>query len=687
MGRVVERSQELLRRARGLGQVRLLHQRSAVPRGVLHARRDRQGRARDAAHGRQHAPLHRHRGGGAEGELRHGRPAGLLFRRRPLRRDRPLRAQRRRDADRALDAHARPSARDRSAEDARRRSTADARRRAKPTSTSPSATARTVALLNGLLRELIAARLVRRGLRGCRTPSASRSSSASSRATTPARGRAICDIPAASHQRRPPSCSARRSACSRPCLQGVYQSNQATAAACQVNNLHLLRGMIGRPGAGILPDERSADGAEHPRDRRRRRPAGLPQLGQQGAHPRSSPSSGTSTRSPSRTGRRRPTRCRSSATRSRGRSSCSGSRRPTRPSRCPELARVRRILERDGALVVVQDIFLTETAAARRRRAAGRRPGARRLGTFTNVDRTVHLSERAVDPPGEARADLDIFLDYARRMDFRDRDGAAAHQVAATPESAFEAWKACSARPAVRLHRPDLREAARRQRHPMAVHRCSAGGHRAALHRRALQHRRRLLRDVRPRPRDRRADRRGGIPRQGARRTRVPACRASTSRSPEVPDDELPAAPDHGPHAVPLPHAHQDGPGTRARTPPRLTSGSRSAPPTPTQLGVGEGDVVSRRVAPRLAAGAGPDLATSGAGVIFVPFHYGDWDSDASEARDELPTSSPGRAGIPVSKQPQFKVAAVRVRELRAGDGRPAPAPVPRRIAPAQGRS
>jgi ferredoxin-nitrate reductase len=35
-------------------------------------------------------------------------------------------------------------------------------------------------------------------------------------------------------------------------LQGVYQSNQATAAACGVNNLHLLRGMLGRPGAGVL---------------------------------------------------------------------------------------------------------------------------------------------------------------------------------------------------------------------------------------------------------------------------------------------------------------------------------------------------------------------------------------------------------------------------------------------------
>lgn len=35
-------------------------------------------------------------------------------------------------------------------------------------------------------------------------------------------------------------------------LQGFYQASQATAAACQVNNLHLLRGMLGRPGCGIL---------------------------------------------------------------------------------------------------------------------------------------------------------------------------------------------------------------------------------------------------------------------------------------------------------------------------------------------------------------------------------------------------------------------------------------------------
>src|SRR5690348_6084351 len=41
-------------------------------------------------------------------------------------------------------------------------------------------------------------------------------------------------------------------------LQGVYQSNQATAAAVQVNNLHLIvdssasRGLIGKPGSTVF---------------------------------------------------------------------------------------------------------------------------------------------------------------------------------------------------------------------------------------------------------------------------------------------------------------------------------------------------------------------------------------------------------------------------------------------------
>jgi len=108
----------------------------------------------------------------------------------------------------------------------------------------------------------------------------------------------------------------------------------------------------------------------------------------------------------------------------------------------PDLSRIRRILERDELFVVVQDLFLTETAEL----ADVVLPGAtwgEQLGTFTNADRTVHIAEQAVEPPGEARSDLDIFLDYARRMGFRDRDGEPLIKWD-DPESAFEAWMACS---------------------------------------------------------------------------------------------------------------------------------------------------------------------------------------------------------------------------------------------------
>lgn len=42
-------------------------------------------------------------------------------------------------------------------------------------------------------------------------------------------------------------------------------------------------------------------------------------------------------------------------------------------------------------------------------------------GTFTNVDRTVHLSKKAVEPPGQAWSDMKIFAEYAKRMGFEDK--------------------------------------------------------------------------------------------------------------------------------------------------------------------------------------------------------------------------------------------------------------------------
>ena len=59
-----------------------------------------------------------------------------------------------------------------------------------------------------------------------------------------------------------------------------------------------------------------------------------------------------------------------------------------------------------------------------------------KTGTFTNADRTVHISHKAVEPPGEAQSDMDIFLDYARRMDFRDKDGRPLIKWS-TPEECF----------------------------------------------------------------------------------------------------------------------------------------------------------------------------------------------------------------------------------------------------------
>ena len=93
---------------------------------------------------------------------------------------------------------------------------------------------------------------------------------------------------------------------------------------------------------------------------------------------------------------------------------------------------------KSGLFLVVSDAFLTETAEL----ADVVLPAAlwgEKTGTFTNADRTVHLSLKAIDPPGEARSDLDIFLDFARRMDFRDKDGAPLIKWA-DAEGAFRHW-------------------------------------------------------------------------------------------------------------------------------------------------------------------------------------------------------------------------------------------------------
>jgi anaerobic selenocysteine-containing dehydrogenase len=224
-------------------------------------------------------------------------------------------------------------------------------------------------------------------------------------------------------------------------LQGVYQSMQATAAACQVNNLHVIRGLIGREGCGIYQmngqptaqntRETGADG-DMPGFRNWGNPHHIEELARlwnvsPDIIPHWAP----------------PTHamqifryCEQGSIKMLWISA-------TNPAvSLPDLPRIRTILDNEKLFVVVQDAFLTETAA----RADVVLPTAlwgEKTGCFTNADRTVHLSHKAVDPPGSAKSDLDIWLDYAKRMDFRDKDGAPLIKWT-TPEEAFEAWKTCS---------------------------------------------------------------------------------------------------------------------------------------------------------------------------------------------------------------------------------------------------
>jgi anaerobic selenocysteine-containing dehydrogenase len=467
------------------------------------------------------------------------------------------------------------------------------------------------------------------------------------------RASGICDVPIAQLE----AAAELLGGCERllsTVLQGFYQSNQATAASCQVNNVHLLRGMIGKPGAGVLQmngqptaqntRETGADG-DLPGMRNWHNASHINELARlwnvdSGIIPHWSP----------------PTHAMQIF-----RYAEQGSIEllwisATNPAvSLPQLERVRRILSMPSLFVVVQDLFLTETA----RLADVVLPAAawgEKTGTFTNADRTVHLSEKAVDPPGEARADLEIFLDYARRMDFRDRDGEPLvkwHDA----ESAFEAWKRCSAgRPCdytpltydrlrggsgiqwggERLYTdgvfntdPDYCETYGEE--------FTTGATFEAEQYRAKEPRgRAFLHGVHYRP------------------------------SPEVPSEEYPLVLTTGRTIY---HFH-----TRTKTAraPEL----EAAAPEPwaqfnvddaADLGIAEGDLV-RLETPRGAVVVAARLGGMRPGVVFVPFHYGYWDLGSAG-----PVGGPGRAANeltltswdPVSKQPLFKVCAVRAGKER----------------------
>jgi anaerobic selenocysteine-containing dehydrogenase len=321
----------------------------------------------------------------------------------------------------------------------------------------------------------------------------------------------------------------------------------------------------------------------------------------------------------------------------------------------PDSSRIRRILQLPDLFVVVQDTFLTETAAL----ADLVLPAAiwgEKTGTFTNTDRTVHISYKAVEPPGEARTDLDIFLEYARRMDFRDKDGAPLIKWH-DPESAFEAWKECSrGRPCdysgityARLTGGSGIQWPCNEEHPDGTERLYADGVFPSDPSYCEEYGHDLATGASLTPEEYKA--------------LNPAGRAFLKAADYIPPVEEPD------EAYPLwyttgrvvYHFH-----TRTKTA-RSRGLQQAAPDAYVQLaaedatryGIADGDMVwveSRRGHIEAPARIG-DIAP---GHVFVPFHYGYWDDPERErAANELTIT----AWDPVSKQPYFKFAAVRIRK------------------------
>ncbi|MFB6477432.1 molybdopterin oxidoreductase family protein [Streptomyces virginiae] len=451
-------------------------------------------------------------------------------------------------------------------------------------------------------------------------------------------------------------------------LQGFYQSHQATAAAVQVNNLHLIRGMLGRPGCGVLQmngqptaqntRECGANG-DLPGFRNWANPRHVEELAKVWNVPTDRiPHDGP------------PTHLMQMIHLAE-----EGSLRMlwisgTNPAvSLPELQRIRAVLGQDRLFLVVQDLFPTETTefADVVLPAAG---WGEKNGTFTNADRTVHLSLKAVDPPGEARPDLDIFLDFARRMDLRDVEGAPLLPWEG-PEEVFEAWKECShGRPCdySGLTYTLLRERGGIQwpctdQHPDGTERLYTRG------------------DFRSRPEDCESYGRdlltGSSLDEDAYRSLNPDGKALLRTAAYAPPPEQPDA-DYPLWLITGRTLYQFHTRTRTGRVPELHSAAPDmwielSEPDAAAACIGEGDfaeVATRRGTVR----ARVRVTGIRQGVVFLPFHYGYWDAPEGTGHHRAANELTPTFWDPASKQPLFKTGAARITPVSRASG-PAPAP------------
>jgi anaerobic selenocysteine-containing dehydrogenase len=450
-------------------------------------------------------------------------------------------------------------------------------------------------------------------------------------------------------------------------LQGFYQSHQATAASVQVNNLHILRGMLGKPGCGVLQmngqptaqntRETGANG-DLPGFRNWANPQHVADLARVwNVDPLTIPHWGP------------PTHLMQMI-----RYAEEGSIRflhvsGTNPAvSLPELARIRSVLAQERLFLVVQDLFLTETAQL----ADVVLPAAtwgEKTGTFTNADRTVHLSEKAVDPPGEARPDLDILLDLASRLDLHDQDGGPlVHWT--DPESAFEAWKECSrGRPCDysgltydRLRSGGVQWPCTSEQ-PDGTERLYADGVSWAAPEACESYGKDLVTGAPTKP-----EKYARFNPDGKAMLR--ACHYSPPH--EVPDAERPFTLTTGRTIF---HFH-----TRTKTG-RVPELQAAAPEVWVEMsladaeerGWSDGDLLAVTTARgRVEA----PLRVTGVrrGVLFLPFHYGYWDQPGGYRPDGHPRAANEltlTAWDPASKQPLFKTAAAQVERIAVRDESP----------------
>lgn len=290
-----------------------------------------------------------------------------------------------------------------------------------------------VALLNGICRELIRRDLIDRKFIARHTVYFDRFEKTVSK-YTPAYVEKITGVPQ-QQIRQAAEWIGRSKSTVTTCLQGVYQSNQATVTATLVNSMHLLMGKIGKPGSapfqfagqpssmntrecgadGTYPAYRNWEDAGHMRDLATRWNVPVELLGK-------------------------------------------------KPVSAPEIFelvakgfvkvlwnictnpavsmtdRMQQLRSLAGTFLIVQDPFVnTETAQL----ADVYLPTAmwgEKTGCMTNAERRCSLLLKAVEPPGEARSDFDIFVDFAFRMNLRDKDGEPLIRYT-EPEGAFNEWR------------------------------------------------------------------------------------------------------------------------------------------------------------------------------------------------------------------------------------------------------